>query len=776
MGVVLLLVPLNVYADEIYPILISATPDGEAGNDRGSYGIISGDGKFVAFMSPATDLVENDGNHQSDVFLRDLLNKETTMISVKSDGSQGAYTSIVSSINYDGRYTVFATQSKLVPEDTNERSDVYMYDRNTKQVTWISKPVTEDGDGGGGGGKITSDGQKIFFGSDTESLGFSSPGNENLFVWDKNSENISAVAKVGSNYNLSGDTKKIIYLGPTESTQEGYADDLFVYDTITQETILITKSIDEFPTFGGSRGGMLDYEGNFAVFSSMAPNLVHNDSNDELDFFIHDLQTSTTKLLNVDLKGERFPAKGQVKITSDGQFVILSSYNGISVYDVKTEKITNISLLYPASFEINDDGSFIVFVHNISERGVRYALEQVQVTTNPPPSDIVTGVFEEPVVEEPVVEEPVVEEPVVEEPVVEEPRLQVRGTTISGSSDFDTVNITITNSEGQQIWKKSISVDQTFEITMPRLEDGKYTLSMKHGAIGGELEIKEFRYTGPAPVGNFELEIELPDSSAEDFDSFATKNRINNFERLMNFIRDSGEPERRLEVIILENQENSGIPRQDLDSVTRFTSDGLETLEYGIAWTTFRAYNDIIGDARQVLELMNNGMSLDAAIDFLGIIPTPESEPTPEPEVEEEMQMEETVEEEMQMEETVEEELEQIECEAEICVEECNTMPNCTVTWEPEPEELGIATFVDKSKDPQSYIDRYNSEPSYKKWFHDNYPEYDSIEQAVGLELTEKIPSWVKNIFGWYATDQVSEDELLNAIKYLINEGILIVD
>ena len=92
-----------------------------------------------------------------------------------------------------------------------------------------------------------------------------------------------------------------------------------------------------------------------------------------------------------------------------------------------------------------------------------------------------------------------------------------------------------------------------------------------------------------------------------------------------------------------------------------------------------------------------------------------------------------------------------------------------------EPK-LGIASFVDKSKNPQSYIDRYNSEPSYKKWFDDNYPQYDSIEQAVGLELTKKIPDWVKNIFLWYGQDQVSEDELLNAIKYLINEGILVVE
>lgn len=42
--------------------------------------------------------------------------------------------------------------------------------------------------------------------------------------------------------------------------------------------------------------------------------------------------------------------------------------------------------------------------------------------------------------------------------------------------------------------------------------------------------------------------------------------------------------------------------------------------------------------------------------------------------------------------------------------------------------------------------------------------------------FAESIPDWVKNIFGWYAQDQVSEDELLNAIKYLIKSGILVVD
>jgi len=71
------------------------------------------------------------------------------------------------------------------------------------------------------------------------------------------------------------------------------------------------------------------------------------------------------------------------------------------------------------------------------------------------------------------------------------------------------------------------------------------------------------------------------------------------------------------------------------------------------------------------------------------------------------------------------------------------------VVKEPEPvvkepdttEELGLASFVDETKDPQSYVDRYENEASYKKWFDDNYSEYSSIYQAVGLEAPLEIPA-----------------------------------
>ncbi len=77
------------------------------------------------------------------------------------------------------------------------------------------------------------------------------------------------------------------------------------------------------------------------------------------------------------------------------------------------------------------------------------------------------------------------------------------------------------------------------------------------------------------------------------------------------------------------------------------------------------------------------------------------------------------------------------------------TQPTKPEPTEPEPttptkpKDLGLAPFVDETKDPQSYVDRYNNEPSYKEWFDENYPEYSSIYQAVGLEEPVEMPAFV---------------------------------
>ena len=64
--------------------------------------------------------------------------------------------------------------------------------------------------------------------------------------------------------------------------------------------------------------------------------------------------------------------------------------------------------------------------------------------------------------------------------------------------------------------------------------------------------------------------------------------------------------------------------------------------------------------------------------------------------------------------------------------------PEPTVEPTPEPT-LGIASFVDTTKDPQSYVNRYFNEPTYKEWFDSNFSQYSSIYQAVGLEEPSNI-------------------------------------
>ena len=59
----------------------------------------------------------------------------------------------------------------------------------------------------------------------------------------------------------------------------------------------------------------------------------------------------------------------------------------------------------------------------------------------------------------------------------------------------------------------------------------------------------------------------------------------------------------------------------------------------------------------------------------------------------------------------------------------------------------------------------------------ESYPRQCRTEDGKHfVEEISKIPDWVKNIFVWYGQDKVSEDELLNAIKYLITEKIINIE
>ncbi len=123
---------------------VSVASDGAQSNGPGGSSAISADGRYVAFSSDATNLVGDDTNGTGDVFVHDRQTGQTTRISVDSTGAQAGGVSSIPSISADGRYVAFHSDAaNLVTDDTNGTSDIFVHDRQTGQTVRVS--VASDG-------------------------------------------------------------------------------------------------------------------------------------------------------------------------------------------------------------------------------------------------------------------------------------------------------------------------------------------------------------------------------------------------------------------------------------------------------------------------------------------------------------------------------------------------------------------------------------------------------------------------------------------------------
>jgi hypothetical protein len=91
------------------------------------------------------------------------------------------------------------------------------------------------------------------------------------------------------------------------------------------------------------------------------------------------------------------------------------------------------------------------------------------------------------------------------------------------------------------------------------------------------------------------------------------------------------------------------------------------------------------------------------------------------------------------------------------------------------PELKIPAPFVDESKSPQSYVDRYYNEINYKEWFDTNYSEYSSIYEAVGLEEPVFMPDWIRNNAGWWATGSIPDSTFVTGIEFMLENNIIVI-
>src|SRR5258705_2849575 len=154
---------------------VSVGPGGAQGNDISSNGSMSADGRYVAFLSLATNLVSGDTNGRTDVFVRDVQTGTTAIASVSSAGVLSNGTSTWLSISANGRYVVFSSNAtNLVAGDTNGRYDVFVRDLVTGTTTMASvSSAGAQGNGDSGTAPspaISSDGRIVVFASDAGNL------------------------------------------------------------------------------------------------------------------------------------------------------------------------------------------------------------------------------------------------------------------------------------------------------------------------------------------------------------------------------------------------------------------------------------------------------------------------------------------------------------------------------------------------------------------------------------------------------------------------------
>ena len=151
---------------------------------------LSADGRFVAFSSPDGSLVSLDKNRAEDVFVRDLVAGTTEMISQRDatvipQAADGFSTLSPSSVSADGRWVAFASPADdLVPNDTNQEPDVFV--RDLVNGTNVLVSVGFDGGpalgGGSGNPVISANGRYVVFISAATNL-VAGPVNTNANVF-----------------------------------------------------------------------------------------------------------------------------------------------------------------------------------------------------------------------------------------------------------------------------------------------------------------------------------------------------------------------------------------------------------------------------------------------------------------------------------------------------------------------------------------------------------------------------------------------------------------
>lgn len=329
--------------------LASVASDGTQANHYSALLAMSGNGRFLVFYTLGNNLAANDLNGTWDVYLRDLQNNTTELISVATSGNSGNNESAADDLSADGRFVAFFSRANdLATGDTNGPGvmDAYIRDRLTGTTELVSvTPTGVSGNSHSYHAFTSDDGRFVAFDSDASDI---VPGDTNnatdTFVRDRltNTTVRVSVANDGSEANagalshaFSSDGRYVAFVSPSSNLVAGDTngvEDVFVRDLLTGTTTRVSVSSSGVQADGPAEYYSLGMspDGALVAFKSHATNLAPGDTNGAGDVFVHNMQTGETERISVAADGtqandQSFSGGSQI-ISADHRFVAFWSW------------------------------------------------------------------------------------------------------------------------------------------------------------------------------------------------------------------------------------------------------------------------------------------------------------------------------------------------------------------------------------------------------------------------------------------------------------------
>lgn len=310
-------------------------------NGESSEPVMTPDGRYVAFVSAASNLVPNDTNGLADVFVRDLQSGTTILASENAvPPYPGAGGSDSPALTADGRYLAFvSSSSNLVAGITNNSLDVYVRDLQTGVTTWAGTNAAAIMLG------VTNAAGKPLYAynpvlsADGRFMAFKAAGAANLILRHDLQTGVTDLVATGaiastigsadsSGPEITPDGSFVAFTAQTNATDPGQ---VFRWDAQSGASTLVSSSLNG----GAGTNSFADTpaisaDGRFVAFLSDAPDLVANATNGTIQVFIRDLVTGTTRLVSADTAGGTSgEASGAIPtISADGRLVAFDGFDG----------------------------------------------------------------------------------------------------------------------------------------------------------------------------------------------------------------------------------------------------------------------------------------------------------------------------------------------------------------------------------------------------------------------------------------------------------------